>query len=288
MLPARQVLFTSVDDVFSHASGKTWESAEDCLQEVSRRRIPLILCTQGTRAELDSVRRKLGHSHPFLTEGGRGLFIPDGYFNLHLEGAERCGRNFCVPFARPTAEAVTALAEIAEECGASVVGLSQMSVREISSNCGLTARDAEIYRQREFGEPFFFAGETESITKQFSEIAREKGWQAVKGSPFWELCAPLKRHGENVVPYLMNVYRKTLHGRQHCVGIGSKEDDLYYLSAMDVAVILPRRAAEFDTVLVARLPKAHRAESAGIDGWCKAIAEQITPQSNLRDGGARH
>jgi predicted mannosyl-3-phosphoglycerate phosphatase (HAD superfamily) len=288
MLAPRQILFTSVDDLLSHASGKTWESAGDCLQEVSRRRVPLILCTRGTRAELDSTRRKLGHSHPFLTESGRGLFIPDGYFNLRLEGADRCGRNFCVPFAKPTAEAATALAEIAEECGASVVGLSQMSVREISNNCGLTARDAELYRQREFGELFFFAGETEATTKQFSEMAREKGWQAVSGSPFWELCAPLKHHGDDAVHYLMNVFRKTLRGRQRSVGIGSKEDDLYYLSAMDAAVILPRRAAEFDSGLLARLPKAHQAELGGIDGWCHTIAEQIAPQSNLREGGVKH
>jgi predicted mannosyl-3-phosphoglycerate phosphatase (HAD superfamily) len=221
------------------------------------------------------VRRRIEHVHPFLTEGGRGLFIPDGYFNLRLEAAERRGRNFCVPFARRTEEAAAALIELAEECGASVVGVSQMSVREISRNCGLAPKEAELYRQREFGELFFFAGETESMTRQFSMVAREKGWQAVPGAPFWELRAPLKQNSENAVRYLMNIYRKTLHGRQRSLAIGVNADDLYYLSAADVAVILPQHGADFDASLLGRLPQAHQASRGGRIGWCEAVTQQI-------------
>ena len=259
MLAPRQILFTSLDDILAHASEATWDAAATCLHDISHRGTPLVLCTPGTRVQLEPMRRKLEHVHPFLTESGRGLFIPDGYFNLRLEGAERRGRNFCVPFARPAAEAATALTEMAEECGADVVGISQMSIREISRDCGLSPKEAELYRQREFGELFFFAGETKSITEQFSQLARERDWQAVPGVPFWELSSPIREHGDNAVRYLMNIYRKTLHGRQRSVGIGGKADDQYYLLATDLTVILPQRAADFDADVLARLPRAHRA-----------------------------
>jgi mannosyl-3-phosphoglycerate phosphatase len=119
-----------------------------------------VLSSRGNRAQLEPLRRKLQHAHPFLTESGGGLFIPDGYFNLRLEGATRAGRLFCVPFARPQADAAAAVQEIAAEAGASVVAFSQMSSREISRNCGVSTREAELSRQREFSEMFFFAGET--------------------------------------------------------------------------------------------------------------------------------
>ena len=47
-----------------------------------------MLLTRGTRAQLELLRRKIEHAHPFITEGGGGLFLPDGYFSLRLEGAE--------------------------------------------------------------------------------------------------------------------------------------------------------------------------------------------------------
>jgi mannosyl-3-phosphoglycerate phosphatase len=273
MLAPRQIIFTAVDDVFSQVSGEAWETASEALQKLARQGIPLVLSSRGTRAQVEPVRRKIQHGHPFLTESGAGLFIPDGYFNLRLEGATRFGRNFCVPFGRTHIEAAAALPEIAEEAGASVVGFSQMSLREIARNCGLSSGDAELYRQREFGEIFFFAGETEKITKRFSQVAREKGWEALPGTPFWELRGALKQGGQNAVRYLMGIYRKSLHERQRSVGIGSDARDLYFLSATDVALVLPRHTGEFDDALLSKLPRAVRTEQSGLAGWGEAIAQ---------------
>lgn len=275
MLSPRQIIFTSVDNLFLHASGESLESTSEPLQKLARQGIPLVLSSRGTRAQLEPLRRKLQHGHPFLTESGAGLFIPDGYFNLRLEGASRFGRNFCVPFARTHAEAAAALPELAEESGTNAVGFSRMSLREIAQNSGLSKRDAELYRQREFGEIFFFAGETEKRTQRFSQVARAKGWEALPGTPFWELRGPLNQNSENAVRHLMSLYRKTLHGRQRSVGIGSDVNDLYLLSATDVAVVLPQHAAEFDDSLLAQLPRAVRGGSAGLPGWAEAVMQAL-------------
>jgi predicted mannosyl-3-phosphoglycerate phosphatase (HAD superfamily) len=234
-----------------------------------------VLSTRGTRAQLEPLRRKLEHQHPFLTESCAGLFIPDGYFNLRLEGATRAGRNFCVPFARSHAEAAVALAEIAEEAGATVAGFSQMSLREIARNSGLSDRDAELYRQREFGEVFFFAGETPEATKRFLQVANEHGWEAVPGEPLWELRAKLKQHGQDAVRYLMATYRKAAHGRLRSVAIGSDARELDLLSTTDTAVILRRHAGDLDETLLSRLPRAMRAERPGAEGWSEAITQIV-------------
>lgn len=275
MLAPRQIIFTAVDDVFLQSSGESWETAWDTLQKLARQGIPLVLCTRGTRAQFEPLRRKLQHAHPFLTESGAGLFIPDGYFNLKLEGASRFGRNFCVPFRRPHAEAAAALQEIAEESGASVVGFSQMSPREIARNCGLSAQDAELYRQREFDEIFFFAGETEKITRRFSRVAGEKGWEALPSPPFWQLRSALKTGGGDAVHYLMSLYRKALHGRQRSIGIGNDARDIYLLSATDVAVVQPGRAGKFDEALASRMPRATQAERGGLAGWSEAVTHLL-------------
>jgi mannosyl-3-phosphoglycerate phosphatase len=275
MLAPRQVIFTAVDRLFLHASARSLDEAGESLHRLSRLGIPLILATAGTRAQIEPLRRRLQHAHPFLTEGGAGLFIPDGYFNLHLEGANRCGRNFCVPFARSAAEASAALPDIAEDAGASAIGFSQMSLREVSNNTGLAPREAELFRQREFGEVFFLAGETPRIRERFLRAAKEKGWEAVPGDPLWVLRAPLKTNGENAVRYLMNIYRKALHGRQRSVGIGSEAGDLYFLAATDVSILLPRAGGEFDAQAESRLPRAGHAAHGGLAGWNEAVIRML-------------
>jgi mannosyl-3-phosphoglycerate phosphatase len=275
MLAPRQIIFTAVDGILDRVSADSTDAASDALQMLARKGVPLVLYTRRTRAELDSLRRKLQHGHPFLTEGGAGLFIPDGYFNLHLEGAARIGRNFCVPFARSHEEAAAALPEIAEEAGAGVVGFSQMSIRDIARNVGMASRDAELYRQREFGEIFFFAGQTEKATRRFLEVAGRKGWEALPGDPFWELRGALKQNGGNAVRYLMGVYRKSLHGRQRSIGIGSDAGDLPLLLSTDTAVLLPGPSGGLDDALLSRLPRAAQVEQRGGAGWAEAVARAL-------------
>ena len=271
MLAPRQIIFTAVEGTLLHPAPGSWSAVLEALQALARQGIPLVLSSRGNRAQLDPLRRKLQHGHPFLTESGGGLFIPDGYFNLRLEGATRAGRLFCVPFARPHAEAAAAVQEIAAEAGASVVAFSQMSSREIARNCGVSTREAELSRQREFSEMFFFAGETVKAPRRFSQIARGKGWETIPGDPFWELRATILRNGEPAPRYLMGIYRKSLHVKLRSVGIASQAQDLHLLSVTDTAVVLPRRPGEFDEALISRLPRALRGEQAGPAGWSQAI-----------------
>jgi mannosyl-3-phosphoglycerate phosphatase family protein len=281
MLAPRHVIFTSVEGALLDSGLQSWAPAADALDEISRRRIPLILATHGTRAELEPFRRKIEHRHPFITEGGGGLFLPDGYFSLALAGAARAGRYFCVPFGKPYATATEALAEIAAEARASVVGYSQMSARELAQNTGASLRDAELARQREFSERFFFVGDVEKAAERFAKIAQERRWDALPGDPFWEL-----RSGNDdgrAVRYAMRLYRTSMRSRLSSVGIGSSAADLPLLLSVDHPIILPggppgeppgaRNVVNAE--LAARVPNATLGEAAGALGWNQAVSRVV-------------
>jgi mannosyl-3-phosphoglycerate phosphatase family protein len=235
--------------------------------------VPLILVTSRTRAGIEPLRRKLQHGHPFITESGGGLFIPDGYFDRHLAGAVRQGRYFCVAFGRPCADAVAASEELAAESGASIVGYSQMTAREIARNTGESVHLAELARQREFSERFFFAGASEAIIGKFEREARERGWDAVRGEPFWEL-----RSGNDegrALRHLMRLLRDSLHTRLRAVAIGSRARDLPLLSAADQALVLPLRGLQFEAVLSSGLPQSIPGEASGPVGWNQAVLKAL-------------
>lgn len=271
MLPARHLIFTDLDGTLLDHHTYSWSAAEEALLELERRRVPLVFVTSKTRAELEVLRRKLGHTHPFITENGGGIFIPHGYFNLHIEGARRVGRYHCLALARPYSEIITALEEIAAELGTSVVGFHQMSAREVAQNTGLPLREAELARQRDFDEPFFFAGANEQTMQEFVQAARQRGMEVVRGGRFWHIFAGSDKG--RATRHLAGLYRAAGHGRLRTVGLGDSPNDLALLAAVDQAVLLPRPDGNFDNEVLRRLPHAMRAPAPGPTGWNEAVLQ---------------
>lgn len=244
-------------------------AASDALIEIERRNIPLILTTRDTRAQLELLRRKIGHAHPFITEGGGGLFVPDGYFALRLDGARRTGRYLCVPFGRSSQEAGEAVGDIATEAGAEVVRYAEMTSREISRNAGTSERDAEASREREFSERFFFAGNMDSTAPAFEKIAGGQNWQLRRREPFWELSSG--NDEGKALRYLMRVYRDALRSRVRSIAIGVSLEDLFLLRTSDQAFVLPLSPGHFDEKLLSKLPNATKIDAPGPPGWNQTV-----------------
>lgn len=272
MLAPRVIVFTPANLLGSPAS--TGYAASEALAEIERRHIPLVLLTPGTRAQLEILRRKIGHADPFITESGGGLFLPDGYFALRLEGAKRAARYLSVPFGRTSEEAGAAVEEIAEQAGAEVVRYADMNAREISRNSGMTEREAEASREREFSDRFFFAGNMDLAAPSFEKIAAEQKWQIRHGEPFWELYSG--NDEGKALRYLMRLYREALRSRVRSVSIGISIEDLSLLAASDQAFILPSRTAHFDERLVAKLPNSVRVDVPGAAGWNQTILDVLS------------
>lgn len=281
MLPARHLIFTDLDGTLLDHHTYSWSAAEGALREIERRRVPLVLVTSKTRAELEVLRRKLGHVHPFITENGGGIFIPHGYFNLHIEGAQRMGRYHCVTLGRPYTEIVAALAEIAAEAGTSVVGFHQMSAREIAQNTGLDLRQAALARQRDFDEPFFFAGASEQTVQTFVQAARRRGMEVMRGGRFWHLLAGSDKG--RAARYLIALYRRAEHGRRRTVGLGDGANDLALLAVVNQAVLLPQPDGSFAPEVLSRLPHVIRGTAAGPAGWNEAVLRILSARSATTD-----
>ncbi len=282
MLPARHLIFTDLDGTLLDYHTYSWSAAEEALLELDRRRVPLVFVTSKTRAELEALRRKLGHAHPFITENGGGIFIPHGYFNLHIEGAHRVGRYHCLALARPYSEITAALEEIAAEAGTSVVGFHQMSAREIAQNTELTTREAELARQRDFDEPFFFAGASEKTIQEFAQAARQRGMEVARGGRFWHLFAGSDKG--RAVCHLAGLYRAAGHGRLRTVGLGDSPNDLALLAAVDQGVLLPRPDGSFDREVVSRLPHVTRGTTPGPAGWNEAVLRILGSREMQQSG----
>jgi mannosyl-3-phosphoglycerate phosphatase len=236
LLAPRHLIFTALEDALVDPRTDSFSGAEEALSELAHRQIAFILLTSRTRAEIEPIRRKLEHTHPFVTESGGGIFFPDGYFNVRIPGAARVGRYLGIAQGRPYAEVCAALDEIAEECGVGVAGFHHMSAREIADNAGLRPRDAELARAREFDEPFFFTSASERAIARFVEASRNKGFDARRGPTFWHFSSGCDT--ARAVRLLAQIFRDATRTRLRLIGIGGTEKDLPWLRAVDTAVLL--------------------------------------------------
>lgn len=237
MLAPRHLIFTALEGALVDPRNDSFAGAEEALSELERRKIAFVLLTRRTREEIDPIRRKMGHNHPFVTENGGGIFFPDGYFSLRIPGAVRTARYLSIAQGRPYKEVCEALDEIAEECAVGVAGFHHMSLREIADNTGLRPRNAELARAREFDEPFYFTSANDKAIARFVETARARGFDTRRGPTFWHLSS--KCDAARAVRSLAELFRKATHINLRLVGIGGGEQDLPWLRAVDHAVLLP-------------------------------------------------
>jgi mannosyl-3-phosphoglycerate phosphatase len=237
LLAPRHLIFTALEGALVDPRTDSFAGAEEAVSELERRKIPYVLLTSRTREEIEPIRRKLGHNHPFVTENGGGIFFPDGYFSLRIPGAVRTARYLSIAQGRPYAEVCEALDEIAEECAVGVAGFHHMSLREIAANTGLRPRSAELARAREFDEPFYFTSTDEKSIARFVEAARARGFDARRGPVFWHFsaqCDPAR-----AVRTLAHLFREATHIKLRSVGIGGSDEDLPWLRAVDQSLLLP-------------------------------------------------
>ena len=278
MLAPRHLIFTALEGALVDPRTESFAGAEEALSELERRKIAFVLLTSRTREEIDPIRRKMGHNHPFVTENGGGIFFPDGYFSLRIPGAVRTARYLSIAQGRPYAEVCEALDDIAEECAVGVAGFHHMSLREIADNTGLRPRSAELVRAREFDEPFYFTSDDEKAIARFVETAHARGFDTRRGPTFWHLSS--KCDTARAVRTLAHLFREATHIKLRLIGIGGGEQDLPWLRAVDQAILLPDsrepgNPAEFPQENPGKTKAIVMGDASGPAGWNKTILNII-------------
>jgi len=196
--------------------GKALPGLDEFSASLDHSAVPAVWVTSRTRLQMDDPRRKNGHTHPFIGEGGCAVFLPEDYFHLRPEKTLRLGRFTSMPVAQPQPAAQEALASLAEDTGVEVVPLRSLSPRELAQNSGLPARDAEMARQRDFDELFFFAGASDADIARFVAEAKLRKLSLSQHGVLWSLAVGASL--QKCIRDLTKLYDRAL--RYHAVVLG--------------------------------------------------------------------
>ena len=274
------VLYIAVDGLIP-PRGKSVAGLDEFTAALDHAGIPAVWVTNRSRLEFDAARRKHAHTHPFIAEGGSGVYLPEGYFHLRPEKTVRLGRFTCLPMAEALPAAANALEALSEETNVPVVALSSLSPRELAQNTGLPQREAELVRQRDFDELFFFAGASEKDIQRFVQAGREKKNELRQHGVMWSLAmgASLKR----CIQSLSKLYDRALRYHPTIMGIAKFEESKELFAACDRGILLTDGKNEEETdASDASGRENHGARSKRYslhdpDVW-QLILEQIAPE----------
>lgn len=244
MRQTSSVLYIPVDSLLPER-GKSVAGFDEFTAALDHEGIPAVWLTSRSRLQFDEPRRKLGHAHPFIAEDGCGVYLPEDYFHLRPDSAGsragkastlRLGRFTCIPFAEPLPAAADALEALSQETGVPLVTLRSLSVRELAQNTGLPARDAELARQRDFDDLFFFAGASDGQVKQFLAEGRKRRMEFRQHGVLWS--AAMAASVQDCVGALTKLYDRALRYHAHSVAIATVDLAPSLLPFCDRSILL--------------------------------------------------
>ncbi|MCR4396764.1 MAG: HAD-IIB family hydrolase [Candidatus Saccharicenans sp.] len=177
------VIFTDLDATLLDHRTYSCRAALPVLKKVEKKGIPVVLCTSKTRAETEVLSGKLGLKHPFIVENGGAIFIPDGYFPdsyyklLGLKALKKDNYRV-IQLGTSYRHLRSALKMMEKTLARKLIGFGDLSRREIAEITGLSQKEAELARRREYDEPFFL-----EYSPEFALIKRtgQPGKRKVQG-----------------------------------------------------------------------------------------------------------
>jgi len=275
------VLYIAVDELIP-PRGKAIAGLDEFTATLDHQGIPAVWLTSRSRLHFDDPRRKFGHTHPFIAEDGCAVYLPEDYFHLRSESQAsrtgkdsplRLGRFTCIPAAKILPAAAEALEALSEETGVPVVTLLSLSPRELVQNTGLPQKEAELARQRDFDDVFFFAGVSDEAIAKFRAEGRNRGLQFRQHGVLWSVA--IGASVQSCIRELTKLYDRALRSHAHPLGIATPELASGLFPFCERTILLTDSKREKDTNDLPDTPHAMHHPLHAPDVW-ERVLEAIT------------
>ena len=266
----RLLVFSDLDGTLLRHEDYSWEPARPALAELARRRVPVVVASSKTRAEIEEWRARLALQSPFISENGGALYVPPGATPRPVAGASPAFGYLRVEFGAPYERLREVLGRLANAVAVGLRGFGDMSTLEVSQRTGLSVAEAALARQREYDEPFVPERELDAAEEsRLAASAEALGLRVTRGGRFHHLIGPSSK-GE-AARRLIAAYTVPDGPPVLSIGLGDGANDLELLQVVDRPVVIARPDGTHASALREALPAAMFTTGIGPDGFGEAI-----------------
>ncbi len=269
---SQPIIFTDLDGTLLDHETYSFSAAMPALEILNEKGIPLVLCSSKTRAEIEYWRDKLENRHPFISENGGGIFIPLSYFAVDNISAalpkSKIVGEYHVLVLGTTYQVLREALENLRVSGFDIKGFGDMSIPEVAEITGLSRKEAELAKRREFDEPFVLQGEKVNLNALLASV-RGKGLRWAQGRLHHLMGDHNKGGGVDALKLLYQRKYETII----TIAVGDSPADLPMLERVDYPILVRNYRGEHDPTVA--VPNLIRADGVGPEGWNRAMLQLI-------------
>tara|TARA_B100001964_G_scaffold31906_1_gene33332 strand:- start:2397 stop:2849 length:453 start_codon:yes stop_codon:yes gene_type:complete len=141
----KSIIFTDLDGTLLDQYNYSYKKAIKALNLIRKKDIPLVFCTSKTRAEIEFYRKKLSNKHPFISENGGAIFIPNNYFNFKVDYDKKDKDYFIIELGTDYDKLISVIKKIKNNIN--IRNFGSMSAKEVSKITNLPIRNAELAKK---------------------------------------------------------------------------------------------------------------------------------------------
>lgn len=264
------IIFSDLDGTLLDNETYGWKDAVPALDLCKKLRVPVVLVSSKTRAEIDLQRHRLAIAAPFVSENGGGIFFPAESIENPPPGASFDNGLWKWSLGLPYGHLIRVLQEIRDELGWHITGFSDMDTEEISHITGLDRESSRLAAMREYDEPFMVRDQKRTNKDALFKAAARRGLMVTVGGRFYHLQG---RHDKGQAMEKLISWHKQFHKDVLSIALGDSPNDFPMLERADYPFLI-RSRRNFPTI-TEEIPRLRVTREMGPKGWNSAVLEVL-------------
>ena len=264
------IIFTDLDGTLLDQYSYSFEKAQEALQKISSAKIPLIICTSKTRAEIEVWRKKLNNDAPFISENGGAIFFPREKWTFDKDAIINRHEYKIIELGMQYSELLAGFRSLKNLFREKIRGFSDMEISEVAHLTGLSPYEAMLAMKREYTEPFLFDGDEKALKDLQKEVKSLK-LNLTRGGRFFHLLG--NNDKGKAVRIVIEKYQKQFN-QVKAIALGDSYNDLPMLKAVDFPILVQKPGGLYDEK-IRSLPNLVRVPGVGPVGWNSALLKVL-------------
>ena len=260
MLP--YLIFSDLDGTLLDYYDYSFDKAQVALDTIDKYKIPLILNSSKTFAEISEIRAQMQNFHPFIVENGAAVIVPENYFSD--------SRPVCkIIFGPSRHDILWRLYLLRNSRHFEFKSFDEYSVEELATETGLSLKQAEQAKQRSASEPLKWLGDENSL-ELFQQGLAQHGLKLVKGGRFHHVMGHTSKG--LAMKWVVEEFQKKYQQPFTVIAAGDSPNDKHMLEEADLAVVI--RSVKEELLLLDKDPQTvfNSIKPASV-GWQETMTE---------------